>query len=416
MVLSRPNPVQHVIWLALATWLYAVIASAACVLLGIIIPGIFDVLGGNAVEGVILFLTIGLVGAAYAMAGMLILRQRVRHAVGWILLVAGAFFPTEFLAFALGFRGAEQNDPVGIWLVLLSGALFWPALLLVGPTVALYFPDGRLPSPRWRWPIRIGAAIVGIVIVAILVRPGSLDPETGLPPNPIGVSGIPSVVYELMEATGFGIAILAIGVAIGSIVVRYRRAGGEERLQLRWFVFAVVLWCVLLPLSLASEDVIPAAIALGALVLLPASILIAITKYRLYEIDTLINRTLVYVPLVGIVAGLYAACVALLQRLFVAFTGDTSDGAAVISALMLAAIFTPIRKSIEGFVDRRFKPGPSSSRSEGTVTVSPDDPAFVAAVTTVLRRMERAQLSDRVPTGAEVAGGNSPAREDAPGL
>ena len=392
------------IWLARVLWLYAALASGACLLLGIIFPGIFDALGGNEVErgndvaGVFLFSTIGFVGATYATAGILILRQRPRHAVGWILLTAGAFFPSEFLAFALGFRGAEQNDPLGIWLVLVSGALFWPVLLLVGPIVALVFPDGRLPTPRWRWPIRLGAAIVAIVILALLVEPGSLDPEHGLPANPVGIDAIPRVFFEALEAMGFLIAILAIGVAIGSIVVRYRRAGTDERHQLRWFVYAVVLWCVLLPISLASESIVLATIALGALVLLPISILIAITRYRLYEIDTLINRTLVYVPLVGIVAGLYAACLALLQRLFVAFTGNTSDGAAVISALILAAVFTPIRKSIEGFVDRRFKPAtPASSTADAEALAA--DPAFVAAVESIVRRIVADGGADRSAPG-----------------
>jgi MFS family permease len=386
-----------VIWLARAVWFYAALASAGCVLLGILFPGIYDALGGNEVEGIVLFATIGFVGATYASAGMLILRQRIRHAVGWILLAAGAFFPSEFLAFALGFRGAQQNDPVGIWLVLVSGALFWPVLLLVGPTVALFFPDGRLPTPRWRWPIRIVAGMVALLILALLVRPGSLDPENErMPPNPIGLEAIPPVLFELLEAMGFVMAILVIGVAIGSIVVRYRRARAEERLQLRWFVFAVVLWCVLLPISLASESIVPATIALGALVLLPISILIAVTRYRLYEIDTLINRTLVYVPLVGIVAGLYAACLALLQRLFVAFTGNTSDGAAVISALILAAVFTPIRKSIEAFVDRRFKPAPPSSVASDAAVLAAD-PVLVAAVESIVHRIITDRAADPAP-------------------
>jgi hypothetical protein len=382
-----------VIWVARLVWLYASLASVACLLLGIIAPGVFDALTQNEVdgpgatnaEGIILFATIGVVGATYATAGILILRQRARHAVGWILLVAGAFLPTEFLTFGIGFQGARQGDPLGIWLVLVAGAMFWPTLLIVGPTVALFFPDGRLPTRGWRWPIRIGAGMLALLIVLLLVRPGSLDPVNDLPPNPIGTDAIPTVVFELLEAMGFLMALLLIGVAIGSIVVRYRRADREERLQLRWFVFAVAIWCVLLPISLASEDILPAVITLGALVLLPLSILVAITRYRLYEIDTLINRTLVYVPLVGIVAGLYAACLALLQRLFVAFTGNTSDGAAVISALILAAVFTPIRKSIEGFVDRRFKPSTPTPASDAAGLIG--DPAFEAAVESVVRRV-----------------------------
>ena len=383
------------IWIARLVWLYAGIACATCVLLGIIVPGVFDALArDDEFGGVVLFATIGFVGAVYATAGILILRQRIRHAVGWILLVAGAFFPTEFLAFGLGFSGAKENDPVGIWLVLLAGALFWPTLLIVGPLVALVFPDGRLPTPAWRWPVRIGAVAVALPVLLLLLQPGSLDTDNSLPRNPIGVEAIPAVVFDLLEAMGFVMAVIAIGVAIGSIVVRYRRAGREERLQLRWFVFAVALWCVLLPISLFSESLYPAVVALGALALLPLSILIAITRYRLYEIDTLINRTLVYVPLVGIVAGLYAACLALLQRVFVALTGDTSDGAAVISALILASVFTPIRKSIEAFVDRRFKPADESKPGSDVPDLA-SDPALLATVEAIVRRVVDERLASQ---------------------
>jgi hypothetical protein len=118
---------------------------------------------------------------------------------------------------------------------------------------------------------------------------------------------------------------------------------------------------------------------LVALGFLPVAVVVAVLRYRLYEIDTLINRTLVYVPLVGIVAGLYAGSVALLQRIFTAVTGNTSDAAAVISALALAAVFTPIRNTIQTSVDRRFKSDTPPPASQW------DDPAFRAAVEAIVR-------------------------------
>jgi hypothetical protein len=372
------------IWVARGIWLLALVAATASALLGLLIPGIYAAIGDDEVGGPVLFATIGVVGATYATGGILILRQRVRHAVGWILLVAGALISSEFLLFAIGFDRASANDPAGVWLVLVSGAMFWPMLLLAGPALALYFPDGRLPDRRWRAPILAGAALIGLSIILGLLQPGSVDPESGLPPNPIGWNVLPRGLFEAVEATSFVVIIAAVGVAIGSVIVRYRRASTDERHQLKWFVFAVTIWAVLLPVSLYGSSIILASVSLATLILLPAAILVAITRYRLYEIDTLINRTLVYVPLVGIVAGFYAASVALLQRVFVAFTGNTSDGAAVISALILAAIFTPVRKSIEGFVDRRFKPLPADAPAEELPGVTLNDPAFVSAVERVV--------------------------------
>ncbi len=375
------------IWAARLIWLLAMLAATASALLGLLVPGIYSAIGDDDVAGVVLYVTIGVVGAIYATAGILILRQRVRHAVGWILLVAGALISSEFLIFAVGFHRATAGDPAGVWLVLIAGALFWPMLLLAGPALALFFPDGRLPGRRWRAPISIGAGLIGLALLVGLVRPGSVDPENDLPPNPIGIDAIPRGLFDAIEATSFVVLIATVGVAVASVIVRYRRATPDERHQLKWFVFAVTIWALLLPMSLYGSSIILASVSLGTLILLPASILIAITRYRLYEIDTLINRTLVYVPLVGIVAGFYAACVALLQRVFVAFTGNTSDGAAVISALILAAIFTPVRKSIEGFVDRRFKPTPPEAPEQDKVGIGLHDPAFAVAVERVVHRV-----------------------------
>ncbi len=132
-------------------------------------------------------------------------------------------------------------------------------------------------------------------------------------------------------------------------------------------------------------------IALVGLALVPAAVLIAITRYRLYEVDVLINRTLVYVPLVGIVAGLYAGCVGLLQRLFVSVTGDTSDAAGVISALVLAAFFTPMRNGLQGVVDKRLQPA---------VQAAPDPawtaPEFEDAVARIVMKTITAK---KVPEG-----------------
>jgi hypothetical protein len=221
-----------------------------------------------------------------------------------------------------------------------------------------------------------------------VVRPGPL--EAGIPvDNPLGIAGLPRQVADLLVEL-FVPAVSAAGLAAAvALIVRYRRAGPVERQQLKWFISAVTAWAAVLPFAFVANTNVLAIVALTALALVPISVVIAILRYRLYEIDTLINRTLVYVPLVGIVAGLYAGCVALLQRAFVAVTGDTSDAAAVISALILAAVFTPIRNSLQSVVDARFK-----AASSGDPPSAPDrsEPALGAAIQSLVARMDRTEV------------------------
>lgn len=374
------------IWLARAVWFIAAVLAAMNLSIGAFFPTVYETMGADETTGFVLLATVALVGMGYATAGLLILRQRVRHAVGWLLLVAGPLIMAVFAFIAIGTELAQRDHPLAPWLILFASYGWVPAILLAGPILALHFPDGRLPGPRWRTAMRFVYSVLAVSLVAIVLRPGSLDPETGAPLNPIGVDFIPRWVFDLLEASGIFVLIGTLLLGVIAVIVRFRRARPDERQQLKWFVFAVVVWGLLLPPSLIIEGEEFFILAFATLLLVPTAVVIAITRYRLYEIDTLINRTLVYVPLVGVVAGLYAASVALFQRVFVAATGDRSDAAAIISALILAAVFTPIRKAIEGFVDRRFKP--ASPRADPAAADAPwDRPEFEAAVERVVRRV-----------------------------
>jgi hypothetical protein len=378
-----------VIWLARAAWLVAAALAVLNLTLNSIFPGVFRAVDANETTGLALYATISLIGIGYATAGLLILRQRPRHVVGWMLLATGPLIIAEFTAIAVGYGLFQRDHPAAPWFILLSQYGWVPAFLLAGPILATYFPDGRLPNPRWRLFVRAVLAYMTLGFVAIALRPGSLDPENGLPPNPLGVEFIPRPILDIIEVSGGAVFLALLLMGVVAIVYRFRRARGEERQQLKWFAFAVIVWGLVLPPSLFIESNEYFIVAIATLLLVPASVVIAISRYRLYEIDTLINRTLVYVLLVGVVAGLYAASVALFQRVFVAATGDTSDAAAIISALLLAAVFTPIRKSIEAIVDRRFKPTPSDTAHAPASSAQWDDPAFEAAVERVVRRVLR---------------------------
>jgi two-component system NarL family sensor kinase len=331
----------------------------------------------DAVEFVAFLVSIAVVVLVFATAGLLILRQQPRNAVGWLLLAGGLTLGAVFFGYLVGVLLTETDPALGGWFVLVGAVLFGPALYLVGPGLVSVFPDGRPLPGWWTGAFWLSAAAIAAGAVVTAFAPGPLEESIAIA-NPLGIEVLPSGLRDVVNVlTG---ATLAAGtlIAVASLVARYRRSASDTRHQLKWLVFVGVLLTLALPLGLVTGDTWTAIVALAALGLVPIAVVVAVLRYRLYEIDTLINRTLVYVPLVGITAGLYAGSVALLQRIFTAVTGDTSDAAAVICALALAAVFTPIRNAIQSAVDRRFKPNkPEANRW--------DDPAFRSAVEAIVR-------------------------------
>jgi hypothetical protein len=234
----------------------------------------------------------------------------------------------------------------------------WVWVLHFGPFIflALLFPDGRVPSPRW-WPF---AWVVGVVVaggtVAVALWPETaarFDPVN----NPLGIEVAMNVINP-MEMILYALAL----IAAASLVVRLRHSKGVERQQVRWFAYAVVMLATSTTLAYVVSEAldvgwlgsISSILVIVSLVGLPVAMGIAILRYRLYNIDTLINRTLVYGALTAVLAGVYVGSVVLLQELFRALTGGESQLAIVASTLAIAALFNPIRRRIQAFVDRRF--------------------------------------------------------------
>jgi hypothetical protein len=175
---------------------------------------------------------------------------------------------------------------------------------------------------------------------------------------------------------------MVAGVLVGvtSLIVRYRRSADVQRAQMRWIAAAVAILAagglpfVIVRYGLQLEyraGALLMAVALVAGCFLPVAAAIAILRHRLYDIDLILNRALVYIPLTGILGGLYTAGVVLFQRISVAFTGNTSDAAIIVSTLVMASLFTPVRNWLQGFVDRRFKPasGTGGLAQDETLTV-----------------------------------------------
>ena len=216
--------------------------------------------------------------------------------------------------------------------------------LTLGSFLMLLFPTGRLPSPRWRF-LAWTAGVSGAVLIALSFFFISPDQAGGL------VSVVAVVVASALVVSVFLSAL--------SLVVRYRQADGVERQQVRWLAGAAVLIGVYIVGGLIGLDwllgegvwnLINAAANAG----LYAAVGVAILRYRLYEIDIIINRTLVYGPLTVVLVALYFGSVVLLQRAFVVLTGEQSTLAVVASTLLIAAMFNPLRRRIQFFIDRSF--------------------------------------------------------------
>lgn len=290
---------------------------------------------------------------ANATVGLLLALRPGGGRMGAILIVGSAIFAAVPFGYAFVGSIALRNplDPVANVLVLLGPALVGVGYALILPVVALTFPDGRLPSSRWRWPTR--AALGAVVAAAILIvfTPGAI--QNVVPWNPIGIDALPVWVWSLARPLqGLG-AVLISALGVASVVTRYRRSVGVERQQLRWFVAAVALAVV--PITISPLGGGPGAflLAVSGLLLVPASVWIAVTRYRLYEIDRLISRGLSWAVLSGLLLAVYAGAVLLLQNLL----GGVIQGQTVAvagSTLLAAALFQPLRRRIQGAVDHRF--------------------------------------------------------------
>jgi hypothetical protein len=228
--------------------------------------------------------------------------------------------------------------------------LFIPLIGSMGTFLLLLFPDGRLPSPRWR-PVAwcAGAVIVGGSVVGAF-NPDALSDIPELR-NPFGIEvfrSIADVAFPVM----FPLFLVAVVGSAVALIKRFRRARGEERQQLKWLAYAGAAASVIFPLSFVLWDVFPPiqVLELVPIIGLPAAVGVAILKYRLYDIDRIINRTLVYGLLTGILAGVYVGLALGLGAL------AGSDNSLVIagSTLVVAALFRPARRRIQGLIDRRF--------------------------------------------------------------
>jgi hypothetical protein len=255
---------------------------------------------------------------SFATVGALVASRRPGNAVGWIccaigLCVALAVAPLEYAIYAVAH---PDSLPAAAWVGWPAMWAWYPAQGLMSTFLLLLFPTGHLPSRRWR-PVAwaAGATITAITLVAA-VAPVPL--EAGLPLNPLGIQQLAGV-YEPAASTAF-LLLGVLGLAsVASLVVRFRRARGEERQQLKWFTYGAAVLALLLAVSAASQTLsgrVPDLVVAAALAAPPLAIGVAVLRYRLYDIDQIISRTLSYAVLTALLAGVYASTVLIAGQLF----------------------------------------------------------------------------------------------------
>jgi hypothetical protein len=288
--------------------------------------------------------------------GALVVVHRPGNAIGWIFSASALLAFTGQLADQYGlYAYATRPEPLpGMTLAVWYGSWpWWLVLALALVFTPLLFPTGRLLSARWR-PVAWLAGVITAVLTALTALQPNLAIDTGqVIANPIGVAAAGNLVKSPVgSALSILLPVLA-AIAFGSLVLRFRRSRGEERQQLKWFTYAATL----VPLALAGE-ILPAPVGdliyAIPIVVLPVAAGLAILRYRLYDIDRLINRTLVYGLLTAVLAAVYAAVVLVLVQVSGGIATKPPSWAVAGATLAAAALFQPVRRRIQAVVDRRF--------------------------------------------------------------
>ncbi len=339
------------------------VALALSLLLTLFLPA------SGVITGVVAYSVLAAIVLSFSTVGALIATRQPQNPIGWIMIVAGFGLAATVLTsnyVELSLAQPPGRLPATEWVAWVSQ---WVWVLGFGPALTflfLLFPNGRLPSRRWR--------PVGWLAVAAMVTlgcggafmPGPL-PDYPQIRNPVGLT-----LLEGSFLAGEGEPLLYLSLvastvlSASSMVVRFRRAVGEERQQIKWFAFAAgfaALGWVVNTLAYANDEgteslllVVAQLLQLFSLLAIPLAVGIAILKYRLYDIDIIINRTLVYGSLTATLLAVYFGGVATIQAVFRFLSGQEQQPqlAVVVSTLAIAALFNPVRRRIQSFIDRRF--------------------------------------------------------------
>ena len=357
-------------WLAWSLAALSVVMFVGSVVLWVLahsthVPRSLDAdLTTGSLLGQALFLVFPLVGA-------LIASRRPENPIGWLCLVDGLLWTTtDMLDYhSLYVMASPGSVPFPVGLAGVNHWLWVPTVGLLGTYVFLLFPDGRLPSKRWRPLAWLSGVVIASGSLGFMLSPGPLDMPRGIR-NPFGLEAAPWVAvaaYAILPL--LPLCMLASAL---SLVMRYRRSRGDVRQQIKWIAFAASLVALTYLIAIVALFIHPSEIWFAAglplwldlieyaaqlsITSVPIAIGFAVLKYRLYDIDLIINRTLVYGSLTATLLAVYFGGVATIQAVFRFLTGQEQQPqlAVVVSTLAIAALFNPVRRRIQSFIDRRF--------------------------------------------------------------
>jgi hypothetical protein len=312
----------------------------------------------------------GLAVVSLVTTGAFLVSRLPRHRIGWLLVLGGLVLAASGATSGVADYGLTVHPgavPGAIWLAWVSEWTWAPEIASLLILLPLFYPSGRLPSPRWRAVVVIGGALILVGGVASALSPWVPDPfPLG---NPLALGGTAGkVISFLSNVVGTGLVVSGGGLAVASLLVRYRRGSGIERAQLKWFAAAATVTglAALVNIATNSSSGAPAStgilgfisassnvLAYGGLALLPLAIGVAVLRYRLYEIDRLISRTLAYGLVTVVLVAVFAGAILVLQALLSPLTGGNTLAVAG-STLLVAVLFQPFRRRVQAVVDRRF--------------------------------------------------------------
>jgi hypothetical protein len=337
-------------WLAWSLWAISITLATAAAVLGL----------SETAADLVMVLSVAVLGLVFGATGAIVASRLPRNPIGWIFCVLALLFEFSVCSDAYVAYGSQAGGflPgrawVG-WTSQWSTNALTPALIIL---CFLLFPTGSLPSARWRALVWVVVGVAAVHAVSVALAPGTL---VDFPiENPIGIEAAGGL-RALADPSILVLVIPLMLLSVVSLFVRLRHSSGAERQQLKWFAYAaallvsgLVVSSVLAAIEAEVSELVFFVIFIAPLLGIPVAMGVAILKYRLYDIDLLINRTLVYGALTAMLALVYFGGVTLLQGVLRVLTGQESTLAVVASTLAIAALFNPLRRRVQAFVDRRF--------------------------------------------------------------
>ena len=305
----------------------------------------------------------------FPLMGVLIATRRPGNSIAWLLLGIGLCWGLDAVASSTATYGLDTHHgsrQAALVAAAFDNVLWLPAIGLTGTFLILLFPDGHLLGPRWRWVAWLAAVTIALGSATIVFDPGAMS-DSSFPTavNPLGIEPLAGVL-AWSRAIVILLPVAILGSAV-SLVVRFRRSFGDDRLQMKWLASAAGLVAVIFGaveiMSIALEGPLNTVpqwlqvlqdVALLSFCLIPISIGFAVLRYRLYEIDVIIRRTLIYTFLAAVLVGLYLGGITILSAALQTITGQSGTLAVTISTLAVAAVFQPLRGRIQRAVDHRF--------------------------------------------------------------